>query len=461
MNRIRIPNELRQMHGFFERAGFSAYLVGGAVRDMIMGKPAHDWDVATNARPEEVSKIFKKVIPTGIAHGTVTVIFMGNHIEVTTFRTEADYSDGRHPDKVEYAGRIEEDLSRRDFTMNAIAADLKDGTLVDPFEGQKDIKAKIIRCVGEPSERFNEDGLRPVRALRFASQLGFSIDKKTLDAIPGTLPVCAKVAVERFHDELVKMVTSPKPSIGLKLMEECGIMQLFIPELCKCRGVEQKGFHNFDVLDHLFYACDGTPCTKADVRLAALFHDIAKPAVRAVGKDGTYTFYQHENESARLTQKIMDRLHFSRQCSTYVCHLIKQHMFFYESTWTDAAVRRFLMRIEYAQNSEVLNDLFDLRFGDLYGMNCQPASPDHLKEFSERIEKILAEQSALGLKDLAVNGKDLMASGIPAGKIIGQILNELLETVVDDPDFNRKEKLLNLAQNLYAQHNVGGNAGCN
>ncbi len=442
------------MHGFFERAGFSAYLVGGAVRDMIMGKPAHDWDVATNARPEEVSKIFKKVIPTGIAHGTVTVIFMGIHIEVTTFRTEADYSDGRHPDKVEYAGKIEEDLSRRDFTMNAIAADLKDGTLVDPFEGQKDIKAKIIRCVGEPAERFNEDGLRPVRALRFASQLGFSIESRTLEAIPSALPVCAKVAVERFHDELLKMVTSAKPSIGLRLMEECGIMQLFIPELCVCRGVEQKGFHNFDVLDHLFYSCDGAPSSRPEVKLAALFHDVAKPAVRAVGKDGVYTFYQHENESAKLTQKILDRLHFSKQCSTYVCHLIKQHMFFYESTWTDAAVRRFLMRIEYAQNNEVLTDLFDLRFGDLYGMNCQPASPDHLKEFSCRIEKILTEQSALGLKDLAVNGRDLMDSGIPAGKIIGQILNELLETVVDDPDFNQKEKLLPLAQNLYARYNA-------
>ena len=454
MKKIRIPNELRQMYGYFEKAGFSAYLVGGAVRDMIMGKAAHDWDIATNARPEEVSKIFKKVIPTGIAHGTVTVIFMQNHIEVTTFRTEADYSDGRHPNKIEYAGKIEEDLSRRDFTMNAIAANLKDGTLVDPFEGKSDIKKKIIRCVGEPLERFSEDGLRPVRALRFASQLGFEIDKKTLEAIPKTLPICAKVAVERFHDELIKMLISPKPSVGLKLMEKCGIMQLFLPELCACRGVEQKGFHNFDVLDHLFYSCDGTLTCKTEVRLAALFHDIAKPLVRSLGKDGTYTFYQHENESAKLTQKILDRLHFSKQCSTYVCHLIKQHMFFYESNWTDAAVRRFLMRIEYDKNAEVLNDLFDLRFGDLYGMNCQNASPTHLKEFSERIEKILQEQNAFSLKDLAVNGKDLMNLGIPAGKIIGQILAELLESVLDDPSFNQKEKLLPLAKNIYLRYQV-------
>ncbi len=439
------------MNSFFEQAGFEAYLVGGAVRDMLMNKPASDWDVATNATPQQVMSIFRKVIPTGIEHGTVTVIFQGEHIEVTTFRTEADYSDGRHPDSVEYAATIEEDLSRRDFTMNAIAVNLRDGSVVDPFGGKDDIKKKLIRCVGEPLERFSEDGLRPVRALRFAAQLGFQIEDKTLEAIPKRLDVTEKVAVERFHDELLKMLKSPMPSIGLHLMEETGVMKIFLPELLSCRGVEQKGFHNFDVLDHLYYSCDGTDKDKPEVRLAALFHDIGKPLVRALGKDGVYTFYQHEAASAKMAQKILDRLHFSRQTTTYVCHLIAQHMFFYEPHWTDAAVRRFLVRIKYSEYEHVLEDLFDLRRGDLFGMNRITAPAEQLIAFQKRIEAVLEKDNALTLKNIAVNGKDLMAAGIPAGKQLGIILNELFETVLDDPAMNTKEKLLIVAKNYYAE----------
>ena len=439
------------MNSFFEHAGFEAYLVGGAVRDMLMSKPASDWDVATNATPQQVMSIFKKVIPTGIEHGTVTVIFQGEHIEVTTFRTEKDYSDGRHPDKVEYAATIEEDLSRRDFTMNAIAVNLSDGSIVDPFGGKDDIKKKLIRCVGDALERFSEDGLRPVRALRFAAQLGFEIEDKTLEAIPKRLSVTEKIAAERFHDELLKMLKSPVPSVGLRLMEETGIMKIFLPELLACRGVEQKGFHNYDVLDHLYYTCDGTDKNNAEVRLAALFHDIGKPKVRAVGKDGVFTFYQHEAVSAKMTQTILDRLHFSKQTSTYVCHLIAQHMFFYEPAWTDSAVRRFLVRIKYREYEHVLEDLFDLRRGDLFGMSRVTPPPEQLLDFQKRIEAVLEKDNALTLKDLAVNGRDLMAEGIPAGKAIGTILNELFETVLDDPSMNTKEKLLPVAKNFYAE----------
>ena len=390
-----LPSTLKKMDSFFERAGFDAYLVGGAVRDMLMGKPASDWDVATNATPEQVMSVFKKVIPTGIEHGTVTVIFQGEHIEVTTFRTEADYSDGRHPDNVEYAATIEEDLSRRDFTMNAIAVNLRDGTVADPFNGRADINKKIIRCVGDPLERFSEDGLRPVRALRFAAQLGFGIERETFEAIPKRLDVTEKIAAERFHDELLKMLKSPVPSIGLRLMEETGIMKIFLPELLACRGVEQKGFHNFDVLDHLYYSCDGTDRNNPNVRLAALFHDIGKPKVRATGKDGVYTFYQHEAASAKIAQKILDRLHFSRQTTTYVCHLIAQHMFFYEPNWTDSAVRRFLVRIKYSEYEHVLEDLFDLRRGDLFGMNRIKAPAEQLIAFQKHIEAVLAKDTAL------------------------------------------------------------------
>lgn len=459
---------LKKFGKVFEENGFEAYLVGGAVRDILLNKPCSDWDVATNATPEQVMSMFKFVIPTGIAHGTVTVHFgkgeKKEEIEVTTFRTESDYSDGRHPDKIEYAATIEEDLSRRDFTMNAIAVNLKDGKLVDPFGGQKDIKKKIIRTVGNPNERFMEDGLRPIRALRFASQLKFSIEKDTFSEIekPDVQKKITSISIERFRDEFLKMLKSEKPSVGLKLMEETGILKLFIPEFEACRGCIQgdgRGFHDFDVLDHLFYACDGAPSEppKYKVRLAALFHDIAKPQVRKIvrGQDGDddieqFTFYNHDNLGAKVTETILRRLKFSNEEIADVSHLVKNHMFHYESSWTDAAVRRFIVRVGLSY----MDDLFDLRIADVYGMHnnsvdlrCSQTS-ENLLELKERIQKITEKQNALSLKDLAVNGKDLIEHGIPAGKKLGLILNELFETVLEDPEMNEKEKLLTLAKNL-------------
>lgn len=459
MHSIKIPLVLQKMNSIFEENGFKAYLVGGAVRDALMGKEPSDWDLTTNATPEQVMKIFHKVIPTGIAHGTVTVHFMKEEIEVTTFRTESDYSDGRHPDKVEYTGNIEEDLSRRDFTMNAIAVSIKDGSLVDPFDGQKDIKKKIIRTVGNPYERFSEDGLRPVRAVRFSAQLGFEIEKETFKAIsdPKILSVTKGISVERFRDELMKLLKAEKPSYGLKIMEESGIMHLFMPEFDVCRGCIQgdfRGFHEFDVMDHLLYACDGAPKEKPIVRLAALFHDIGKPKSKKVvhtDAGDTNTFYSHERYSAEITKTLMTRLKFSNAEIESVCHLVENHMFNYEPNWTDAAVRRFLVKVKF----ENVEDLFDLRLADIYGMHNIPVRMHDtstvalLLEFKERIDKEEAQKTALDLKSLAVNGKDLMQNGIPAGKILGQILNELFETVLDDPAQNTKETLLNIAKNLY------------
>lgn len=464
MHSIKIPLVLQKMNSIFEENGFKAYLVGGAVRDALMGKEPSDWDLTTNATPEQVMQIFHKVIPTGIAHGTVTVHFMKEEIEVTTFRTESDYSDGRHPDKVEYTGNIEEDLSRRDFTMNAIAVSIKDGSLVDPFDGQTDIKKKIIRTVGNPYERFSEDGLRPVRAVRFSAQLGFEIEKETFKAIsdPKILSVTKGISVERFRDELMKLLKAEKPSYGLKIMEESGIMHLFMPEFDVCRGCIQgdfRGFHEFDVMDHLLYACDGAPKEKPIVRLAALFHDIGKPKSKKVvhtDAGDTNTFYSHERYSAEITKSLMTRLKFSNAEIESVCHLVENHMFNYEPNWTDAAVRRFLVKVKY----ENVEDLFDLRLADIYGMHNIPVRMHDtstvalLLEFKERIDKEEAQKTALDLKSLAVNGKDLMQNGIPAGKILGQILNELFETVLDDPAQNTKETLLNIAKNLYESRNL-------
>ena len=459
MNHIKIPDILKKMNEIFAQHGYKAYLVGGAVRDMLMGKEPHDWDVTTDATPEQVMSIFRKVIPTGIAHGTVTVHFMKNEIEVTTFRTESDYSDGRHPDKVEYTGNIEEDLSRRDFTINAIASYLGDGTITDPFHGRDDIKRKVIRTVGNPLERFSEDGLRPVRAVRFSAQLGFEIERETLKAIsePEILKKTSGISLERFRDELLKLMKAEKPSAGLKLMEESGILDIFIPEFKKCRGCIQgdfRGYHQFDVLDHLFYACDGAPASKQNVRLAALFHDIGKPDVKRViptPQGDQFTFYNHEAKSQQITKEILFRLNFSNAEISNICHLVVNHMFNYTQDWTDAAVRRFLAKI----HEENLEDLYDLRLADIYGMNNAPVRGQDsrtialLNELKDRISKETEKNSVLSLKQLAVNGKDLMKNGISAGKDLGFVLNQLLETVMEDPSQNEKEQLIKIALNIY------------
>ncbi len=495
MRGVKIPYELQKMNSLFEQAGFEAYLVGGAVRDEIMGKGAHDWDVATNARPEDVMKIFRRVIPTGIKHGTVTVHFMKKAIEVTTFRTESDYSDGRHPDNVEYAGHIEEDLSRRDFTMNAMAASLADGHIVDPYGGADDIKARVIRAVGEPFERFMEDGLRPVRAVRFASQLGFNIEEKTWAAIlrEDILKKAAGISLERFRDEFCKILLSPVPSVGLKLLEESGLLKIFVPELLQgraCVQSDERGFHSFDVLDHNFYACDGAvlrgessqaqnaaaaskaceqsasgaslACEQSPadrlliLRLAALFHDVAKPSCKRVD-GGKITFYNHEIAGEKMAREILIRLKFSNAQIDAVCHLIKEHMFNYESSWSDAAVRRFVQRV----GKENIDALFDLRLADIYGMKRvevrlhDTAVCGKLLELRSRVDKALQEKSAMGLKDLAVNGGDLIALGIPAGKKMGAILKELFEAVTDDPAMNSRDALLGLAKNLWNEKYSG------
>lgn len=464
MKKIKIPFVLQKLNSVFEENGYEAYLVGGAVRDVLMGKNPSDYDVATNAEPQEVTRIFKKVIPTGIAHGTVTVHFMKNEIEVTTFRTESDYSDGRHPDNVAFTRNLNEDLSRRDFTMNAIAASLKDGKITDPYDGQKDIKNKIIRTVGNPYERFLEDGLRPIRAIRFSAKLNFKIESETLKSIsaPEIIEKTKTISLERFRDELLKLMQAEKPSEGLKIMEKTGILGIFMPELMPCRGCIQtdfRGFHEFDVLDHLFYSCDGAPKEKINVRLAALLHDTGKPATKKIvptPQGETVTFYRHEQYSAEIARKLLFRLKFSNAEIDNICHLIENHMFNYEPQWKDSAVRRFLVKVK-AENVE---DLFDLRLADIYGMRNTPVrlhdsqTAKLLLEFKERIEKEQQKKSALSLKSLAVNGNDLMEAGIPGGKELGMILNELFETVLEDPAQNKKDTLMAIAKKIYENRNL-------
>ena len=457
--KVNIHPTVKEAASIFAQAGKQVFLVGGAVRDLLRGKKAKDWDLATDARPEEVIALFRKiktdtagqkirsfVIPTGIKHGTVTVHFRDLSMEVTTFRSESGYSDGRRPDKVEFGVSIEADLSRRDFTMNAAAYTLPSGPLVDPFGGQGDIKKRIIRSVGNPEERFAEDGLRPLRALRFASQLDFKVDDKVLAAIPGALQLTAAVAAERIRDELDKIIASGKPSTALSHMEKTGLLELIIPELAACRGVEQEsiyGCHSYDVLDHSLLACDyaASKGMSHELRLAALFHDLGKTATAKIDKNGKRTFYQHEKKSSALARRIFEHFRYPNAVMKKVCHLIEEHMFHYEENWSDAAVRRFVIRA----GIENLDDLFALRRADAYAKAGVEPPLDFLLPLVKRIEETLARGRFLSIRDLAVSGNDLIAAGIYPGKHMGIILKELFEAVLNDPALNNRETLLDIA----------------
>ncbi len=419
-----------------KKNNFKAYVVGGSIRDLLLKLPVLDWDITTEATPEQVAKLFKKVVPTGIAFGTVTVIFDDGEYEVTTFRSEEKYSDGRRPDKVSFTKNLDEDLSRRDFTINALAYDPLTKELVDRYNGQKDLKDKLIRAVGDPVARFREDGLRPFRACRFAAKLGFDIEEKTLEAISKSLDIASKVAPERVHDEIMKILETEKPSSGFELMRRSGLLKLVIPELENCFGVEQpRPYHKYDVYWHSLYSADAAVKDKPIVRLAVLLHDIAKPACKV-----DMTFYNHDVAGIEMAEKIMKRLRFSNADIEKVKILIKNHMFNYTPEWSDAGVRRFMRRV----GLENLEDLFELRRADLAGMEREFAAGD-MEGLKARIKKVIEEQAALKVEDLKVNGHDVMKIlNLPPGPKVGEILNHLLEKVLDDPKLNEKEILLKM-----------------
>ncbi len=419
-----------------QNSGHKAYLVGGCVRDLLLKKHPSEWDITTDATPIVAQKLFQKVIPTGVDFGTVTVVLDDGSYEVTTFRSDERYSDGRHPDKVKFTRSLEEDLSRRDFTINAMAYDPFSKEFADKFAGRDDLAKKLIRTVGDPVDRFSEDGLRPMRACRFAAKLGFEIEKKTLEAIERTLDKAKKVAPERMHDELVKMLSAEKPSIGIEYMRKSGLLKLVMPELDSSFGVEQpKAFHKFDVYWHSLYTCDALPEDRYALRLAGLLHDIAKPACKV-----DMTFYNHDSKGVEMAENILKRLKFSNADIEYVLNLIKNHMFNYTSEWSDSAVRRFMRRVGVDQ----LGDLFELRVADIKAMEKEIVQ-DNLPEMKRRIEKVLKEENALHVKDLKVDGKDVMAAlGIGPGPKVGEVLNGLLEKVLDAPELNDRAKLLEL-----------------
>lgn len=448
---FNIPKEIRLIAEKVSSRGKKAYLVGGALRDHFMKRRVgNDFDMATDASPQEIISLFPRVIPTGIKHGTVTVLTGRFSVEITTFRVEGGYTDGRRPDSVKFVADIEEDLSRRDFTMNAMALDVLSGRLYDPFLGQEDIKKRCIRSVGSPVLRFAEDGLRPLRAIRFAAQLGFSIEESTFSAISSALGTFRQVSRERVRDELQKILMSPSPSTGLRLLESSGFLGEILPELLPSRGCGQKGMHSFDVMDHLFLSVDAARMDLA-VRLAALFHDAGKPAASVLDPDGIPTFYNHEKISAQLAAAAMRRLKFPNEVMDKVLHLIRNHMFNFTEDWSDAAVRRFITKV----GVDSIEDLFDLRIADAAATQGTKPDPRPLDAFRKRIDAILLQKTAFSIKDLAVNGNDLALIGVPRGPVMGKILGELLETVLDDPAQNEREILLKIAAALKDRYPSG------
>ena len=430
--------------------GYEAWLVGGAVRDLVLGRAAHDFDVATSAKPDEVTQVFgrRRVIPTGAAHGTVTVLVGEGEarasIEVTTFRGEGAYSDGRRPDSVEFVSDLVEDLRRRDFTINAIALHPIDGRLADPFEGRRDLEVRILRAVGDAVARFGEDGLRVMRAVRFAAQLDFALEPATEAAIPGALDILRKVSAERVRDELLKLLAASRPSAGLRLMATSGILGVVLPELVEGIGLHQNRYHSYDVWEHTVRAVDATPAVEGDdlaiVRLGALLHDVAKPRT-AAPKEGSPTensFFGHDLVGADMSELICRRLKLSTRDRERVVALVRHHMFWYTPEWTGATVRRFIGRV----GLDVLPSLFALRAGDVRSRGKDEDPGVEIDELKKRIDDEVASARALKIADLAIGGTDVMRIlDVKPGRIIGDVLKALLERVLEEPALNTVEAL--------------------
>lgn len=431
----------------FREAGHQLYLVGGAVRNLQLGRDPVDFDFATDATPEEVMTIFRRVLPTGIQHGTVTVLFNREQYEVTTFRTESDYSDGRHPDSVAFAATIQEDLGRRDFTINAMALELPSGHLEDPYHGREDLRRGVIRAIGTPKDRFHEDGLRLLRAVRFAAQLDFRIVEPTFRAMRAEAGRLSTVARERVRDELEKSLLSDHPARALRLLRDAELLPYTIPELSETIGKSQGSDSDYDLFEHTVLVTQFVP-PKLELRLAALLHDVAKAWTLTETEDGRLAFPEHDRLSAEVAEKRLRELRFPNKVVESVAHLVRHHMFGYSSEYGDAALRRMISRI----GPEAVEELITLRRADVAGKRGTLVPVREMDELQDRLRTVLSEETALSRKELAVDGRDLMEeAGIPAGPALGQIIELLLEAVLDDPEMNDRDRLLTLARNLYRE----------
>lgn len=432
---------------------FSVYLVGGCVRNILMHIPVKDWDLATSAKPEQIQELFPDSYYEN-KFGTVKIPMdeeKTEFVEVTTYRTESDYKDNRHPEEITWGSNIEEDLSRRDFTCNAIALPVENGklaidNLIDPYEGQKDIELKKIRAVGNPTERFQEDALRLMRAIRFATQHNFSIEDTTWKAIQNNSHLIKNISWERIRDELLKILASDAPYYGVTLLDEAGLLQYIFPELTKGKGLSQErpGRHHVnDVFTHNLLALKYTPATDPIVRLATLLHDVGKPYVAASDEQGLIIFHNHEVVGARIVNEITQRLRLSKKEREKIFLLVRWHMFSVDDAITDHAIRRFIRRV----GVDNVSDMIDLRIGDRLGSGTKTAESWRLKRFKDMIETEL--NPPFSINDLAIDGNDIMKElNIQPGRKVGEILQTLFEEVDQDLSLNTKDYLLKRVKEL-------------
>ncbi len=463
--KILISKRIAEIIQIFEKSGFEIFLVGGSIRDILTGKNIYDWDFTTNARPEDMLKLFENAFYDN-KFGTVGIPSETDGdrpYEITTYRKEHGYSDSRRPDKVEWGLSLEEDLSRRDFTVNAMALKFKyknvvapnsspnvqvDTDIIDPFNGQSDLKNKLIRAVGNPSERFTEDALRMMRAIRIASEIGFTIEEETLNAIISNAALIDKISKERIHDELIKILSSKYPHEGILLLKNSGLMNYILPELTNTFGVEQKSperHHIYDVGTHSIMSLKFVAERNPDpiVRLATLIHDIGKPQTFRKLDTGIITFYNHEVVSGKIAKKIAYRLRFSAKDSEKLYLLVRWHQFSVDERQTDSAIRRFIRRV----GKENVNDMIDLRVGDRLGGGARETSW-RLEEYKRRVIEV--QTQPFSVTDLKISGYDIMKiKKIKPGPMVGQILNNLFDKVVKKEVENTKTGLLKALSEIH------------
>ncbi len=436
--KIRLPEDVQRIISEIEAAGFEAYAVGGCIRDSILGRVPDDWDITTSARPEDIKSIFKRTVDTGIEHGTVTVLINGTGYEVTTYRIDGIYEDARHPSEVSFTSDLEEDLKRRDFTINALAYNESQG-LVDVFDGIGDLERKMIRCVGDPKERFSEDALRMMRAVRFAAQLGFEIDPATADAVRELAPNLAQVSVERILTELTKLICSDHPA-KLGDCYEMGLTAVFMPEFDKCMTCPQNiSHHKYDVGEHILHTMEAIRPDRI-LRFTMLMHDIAKPEVMTVDEEGIIHNKGHAGLGEKMSEQILKRLHADNALINKVKILVRYHDWRFEAD--KKIIRRAMNKIGY----DLFPLMIEVQRADIEGQSeyKREAKIARLDAVEELYREIIADNDAITVKDLDVSGRDLINAGIKEGPGIQDILNKMLEHVLDRPEDNKKEILMEM-----------------
>lgn len=443
MNTMNLPDNVKKIIQILTDHGYEAYAVGGCVRDSILGRTPDDWDITTSAAPAQVKGLFSHTIDTGIAHGTVTVMMEHMGYEVTTYRIDGEYEDARHPREVTFTARLTEDLKRRDFTVNAMAYNDGQG-LIDVFGGVKDLENKIIRCVGSPTERFSEDALRMLRAVRFSAQLGFAIAEDTGDAVRQLAGNIEKISAERIREELLKLLISPHPE-ALRTVFELGLTKVFLPEFDRMMETPQNSKHHmYSVGEHTLCALTQTP-PDPRLRLAVLLHDVAKPVCRTTDAEGKDHFHGHPKEGALMARRILKRLKFDNDTTDMVCRLVLYHDDRPEAN--ERNLRRALNRI----GEDAMPLLLTVKRADLLAQSAyrRKEKMSYLAFYEKIYKKVLAEKQCFRKSDMAVGGRDLIAMGMCPGKELGAVLDALFEEVLDHPEYNTKEKLMELAHKLY------------